>query len=202
MTKFSLASLAVAAALAITPAAFADTFDYTINGSNFSANLYLTTSPVDMVNTVHEAGTGLYSILDVAGTVTVGGATHTLSGPVVETANVGSDASNLTLSADNSWLFDNLLDPSKGAIGALDWGGLLFKENTGYELNLFGSGTSLYFGDNGSHFGNYPIELTSASLVKTPEPSSLLLLGTALLGLAFLAFRKSRPSLPVLEGLI
>jgi hypothetical protein len=34
----------------------------------------------------------------------------------------------------------------------------------------------------------------AGSLTETPEPSSLLLLGTGLLGLAFVAFRKAKSS--------
>ncbi len=48
MKHFSLALLAFAAALAITPAALADSFSYSINGSNFSANLVFQTTSVDL----------------------------------------------------------------------------------------------------------------------------------------------------------
>ena len=39
----------------------------------------------------------------------------------------------------------------------------------------------------------------SANLSTVPEPSSLLLLGSGLLGLAFVAFRKAKPARPVLH---
>ena len=45
MKKLFLALLAVAAALAITPVALADSFSYSINGSNFTANLTFQANP-------------------------------------------------------------------------------------------------------------------------------------------------------------
>jgi hypothetical protein len=55
---------------------------------------------------------------------------------------------------------------------------------------------NLTFADGGSSmdsgYGTTPIPIT-------PEPSSLLLLGTGLVGLAFIAFRKAKPARPVLH---
>jgi hypothetical protein len=45
---------------------------------------------------------------------------------------------------------------------------------------------------------SFTVDATTPELA--PEPSSLLLLGTGLLGLAFVLFRKSRPSGLVLHG--
>jgi hypothetical protein len=42
MKKFAIALPVLATALAMTPAALADSYTYTISGSNFSATLYLT----------------------------------------------------------------------------------------------------------------------------------------------------------------
>jgi hypothetical protein len=51
--------------------------------------------------------------------------------------------------------------------------------------------------DNDSGDPNYQVDFTPGAA--TPEPSSLLLLGTGLLGLAFVAFRKAKASGVVLS---
>jgi hypothetical protein len=199
MKKYSLALLAAAAAIAIAPAAFADTFDLKINSSTFNANLVLTGDSVSA---------GEYRINGVSGTYQVTGEAQQNIAP--GTASVpsagGATSSSLALSPDQRWLFDNLLYyPTTTPEQGLDWGGILFTDNAGVELNLFSNQINhFFFGDFGpgtNHYGNYEIDATSASLTKTPEPSSLLLLGTAMLGLAFVAFRKSRNSTPVFGNL-
>ena len=84
-----------------------------------------------------------------------------------------------------------------------DCGGVVFSPSPGYELNLFGGGFGsgapgnglFYFADNGSFDGNNAV-IDSANpdgtpvFSPTPEPGSLVLLGTGLLGLALAVSRK------------
>lgn len=100
-------------------------------------------------------------------------------------------AAELTGTAVTQLYFDtNFVDP--GANDVFDFFAL-------FDGNVVDSATIDNFGVGGSlGYGLY-VEDTTPSLTKdlsgvTPEPSSLLLLGTGLLGLAFLAFRKAKAS--------
>ena len=74
MKRLTLGFLALATALAITPSAMADTWQYTIDGSNFSSDLILTTNsngPVQYVTSIQ----GTFDISGVSSGITGTGET-------------------------------------------------------------------------------------------------------------------------------
>ena len=74
MRKFSLASLAMAAALAITPAVMADSFSYTISGSNFNGNVTFTTGDTAVSNLPGPFGNvSAYVVTSVSGNDNIAG---------------------------------------------------------------------------------------------------------------------------------
>ncbi len=212
MKKLSLSLLVLALALAITPAALADSFNFTVTGvgnSMSASGVFYTTS----------LGNGVYSIDSVVGTFTdlnkglnIVDESMTLV-PTSDGAYNSSGAVNG--SAGPSYLYQgeqytNLLyvpAVSNGSVGGtatpefLDGYGFLFTSD-GYLISIAGDPNNLYggwlsIGSNASYLdpttgdGNYNLgEPLDMNVTPTPEPSSLFLLGTGLLGLALVVFRK------------
>ena len=157
-----LPALALVSALAIPAAAHADAFDFSAIGSSgsFSGSGTLTAAA---------NGSGAYLITDITGTGVTG-----LVAPGGFNGN------------------DNLLFPS--AMPTLDTHGFSFTDVNGpdhYDVNIFnsGSGYSAYLRDEDNLTQTVPVTF-SLSSAATPEPSSLILLGTGVLGVLGLGRKK------------
>jgi hypothetical protein len=202
MKKFALALLALATALAITPAAMADdfNFDFTSAGSNTNGS-YVLAFGMDLIgNEVSHTATSVTYLITSGNLLSVSGTESLFSGSGV-LAPVSTDGS------------DNLLTIGLGD-PFVDFGGMSFLVGSNY-LNLWspwnggtftGSNTNDYGIDEGPASTGAIVYHTDGNLsvsnetpTPTPEPSSLLLLGTGLLGLAFVAFRKAKPARPVMH---
>jgi hypothetical protein len=180
MKKLTFGFLALAAALAITPAASATTipfgFTFTTVGAN-SLNGFGTLIVDQSTNTIVGAS-GF--ITDVFGDGVVSGAITGLAAP----GTVGYSV------FPNSYFNDNVL--TGAPIGALTLNGVGLMFDGGEVIDISSNEATAYLSSDPGILDQR--RLATLNLVEGPEPSSLLLLGTGLLGLAFVAFRKAKPA--------
>lgn len=148
--------------------ASADNFNFTYNGAGLAVSGVMFSVP---------QGSGQYLVTDITG-VYNGDA---ITGIVPISAGT-LQGGGYYLSADNAWYYDNLLSTT---FPYVDYYGILFTVANVGEVNLWFSDPVIV-----SETASETMVVTDGSLVSAPEPGTLLMLGSGILGLAGILRRK------------
>jgi hypothetical protein len=208
MKKFFPALIALAISLAITPAALADSFTYIFGSAgNFNVGgVTFANGTLTVTGSMVSPGTWLIGGGDITLFSNEGIPNNTAvptPGTLIPvTAGTHNGPAGSYTSPSGFFWYDDLLMP--GSVPSLDLYGLLFQVGSA-EINIWANGSNPASGlgytiyDNNGHSDTGTFDVVQNAV--TPEPSTLILLGSALLGLAIILYRKARPTLGLIPSI-
>jgi hypothetical protein len=191
MKKISITLLALATATVLAPAAMAGTITGSL-GVNGASDTWTLPTPTSTLTFSNKTGSATVSAFSTSGSLTsvVGDDVTFVTNPLTLSA-AGADGKELFSTGDGVTFTISTLDVVLDSKSFLDLSGIGWLTQAGdAPVEAYWSFSSTKSG--GTTFG--------IDINPVPEPSDLLMLGTGLLGLAFVAFRKSKSAGLVLQA--